>query len=68
MPFQVACVVNFNCLELLVLIYFKYVRVCVHIFSARLAAAAGTGDPCGQREDAKKDVITGRVPLRLQII
>lgn len=38
----------------------------VYICSARLAAAAGTGDHCGPKEDAKKDVITGREPLQMQ--
>lgn len=38
--------------------------MCVYVCSARLAAAAGTGDHCGQKEDAKKDLITGREPLK----
>lgn len=43
-----------------VFIYSINVSLCVHVCSARLAAAAGTGDHCGQKEDSKKDVITGR--------
>lgn len=31
------------------------------VYSARLAAAAGTGEHAGLKEEGKKDVITGRI-------
>lgn len=39
----------------------------VHVCSARLAAAAGTADHPGLKEEAKKDVITGRKPLQFHV-
>lgn len=39
----------------------------VHVCSARLAAATGTADHPGLKEEAKKDVITGRKPLQFHV-
>lgn len=42
---------------------YVYIRVC----SARLAAAAGTADHPGLKEEAKKDAITGRKLLQFHV-